>query len=204
MIRLIEENPKLCHISILKEYHDRTNSLSDVVAQPVPVAACVVRTSRDKEFEEDILDTTIVLKNSDVLCNLKDKLYHLSASEQDTIIKLILEFNELFPDVPGRAECVHHDVDVGKATPIKQHLFQVNPNKLKFLNEEVDYMLRHEIIELSQSEWSSPCILVSKKDGTYHFCTDFRKVNLVTKTDYYLIPLVEDCVDRIGCTKYIS
>ena len=154
----------------------------------MPVAACVVRTSRDKEVEEDILDTTIVLKNSDVLWNLKDKQHHLLASEQDTIIKLILEFTELFPDMPGRAECVHHDVDVGRATPIKQHPNRVNPNKLKFLNEEVDYMLRHEIIEPSQSEWNSPCILVPKKDGTYRFCTDFRKVNLVTKTDSYPIP----------------
>ena len=43
-----------------------------------------------------------------------------------------------------------------------------------------------------------------KKDGTYRFCTDFRKVNLVTKTDSYPIPRVKDCIDRIGCAKYIS
>ena len=158
------KSQRLCHINMLKEYHDRTNSLSDVVAQPVPVAGCVVRTSRDKKVEENTLHTTIVLKYSDVLCNLKDNLHHLLASEKDTIIKLILEFTELFADVPGRAECVHHDVDVGKATPIKQHPYQVNPNKLKL---EVDYMLRHEIIDLNG-------VLVPKKDKTYRFCTDFR------------------------------
>ena len=75
------KSQRLCHINMLKEYYDRTNSLSDVVGQPVPVAACVVYTSKDKEVEEDILDTAMVLKNSDVLCNLKDKLHHLSALE---------------------------------------------------------------------------------------------------------------------------
>ena len=90
------------------------------MAQPVPVVACVVYTSRDKDIKEDILDTAMVLKNSDVLCNPKEKLHHLSALEQDTIIQLILEFTELFPDVPGRVGCVHHDVNVGKATSIEQ------------------------------------------------------------------------------------
>ena len=198
------KSQRLCHINMLKEYHDRTTSSSDAAAQPVAVATCLVQTSRDKEVDEDIFDSTMVLKNSDVLRNLKGKLHYLSPPEQDKMTQLILQFTELFPDVPGRAECVFHDVDIGNTTPIKQHPYRVNPNKLKFLNEEVDYMLRHGIIERSQSEWSSPCILVPKKDGTYRFCTDLRKLNLVTKADSYLIPRVEDCIDRIGCAKYIS
>ena len=51
-----------------------------------------------------------------VLGTLKDKLHHLSASEQDEIIS---DFTVLFADVPGRAECVFHDVDVGDVMPIK-------------------------------------------------------------------------------------
>jgi len=58
---------------------------------------------------------------------MKDKLHHLLVLERDTIIQLILEFTEPFPDVSSRAEFVHHDVDVGKATHIKQHPYQVNP-----------------------------------------------------------------------------
>ena len=146
----------------------------------------------------------MVPKNLDVLNNLKDKLHHLSASEQEEMTQLMLQFVELFLDVPGMTECVFHDVDVGDATPIKQHPYRLNPNKLKYLRKEVEYMLKHGIIEHSQSEWSSPCILVPKKDGTYRFCTDFHKVNLVTKTDSYPNPRVEDCIDRIGIAKYIS
>ena len=47
--------------------------------------------------------------------------------------------------------CVH-DVDVGDVTPIKQHPHCVNPNKLKYLRKEIEYMLKHGIIEPSQSE----------------------------------------------------
>ena len=42
--------------------------------------------------------------------------------------------------MPGKTECVLHDVDVGDAMPIKQHPYRVNPNKLKFLRKEVEYV----------------------------------------------------------------
>ena len=36
-------------------------------------------------------------------------------------------------------------------------------------------------------------ILVPKSNGTYRMCTDYRKVNSVTKTDYFPIPRIDDC-----------
>ena len=83
-----------------------------------------------------------------------------------------------------------HDVDVGSATPIKQYPYRVNPFKLKVLREEVAYVLENDLIEASSSEWSSSCVLVPKSDGTYRFCTDFRQVNKVIKSDLYPIPRV--------------
>ena len=65
-------------------------------------------------------------------------------------------------------------------------------------------MLQNNIIEPSKSEWSSPCILVPKLDGTFRFVTDFRKVNQCTKTDSYPIPRIDDCIDKIGNAKFVS
>ena len=66
-------------------------------------------------------------------------------------------------------------------------------------------MLANGIIEPSNSEWSAPCVLVLKGDGSgYSFCTDFRKINAITRTDSYPIPRIEDCIDRIGVSKYVS
>ena len=67
-------------------------------------------------------------------------------------------------------------------------------------------MLTNGIIEPSSSEWSSPCVLVPKKDGSgaYRFCTDFCKVNAVIKSDSYPIPRIEDCIDRIGVARFVS
>ena len=202
------KSQRLCHINMLKGYQERTSTSATVAEQSSVTPNCVIQdldlNSSEREVSEDMTDCVMVLKNSDVLSNLKDKLHHLSDSEQDEMTQLVLDFTELFPDIPSRTECVFHDVDVGDAMPIKQHPYRVNPIKLQFLRKEIEYMLQHGIIEPSQSEWSSPCILVPKKDGTYRFCTDFRKVNLVTKTDSFPIPRVEDCIDRIGYAKYMS
>ena len=35
-------------------------------------------------------------------------------------------------------------------------------------------------------------------------CTDYRKVNSVTKTDSFPIPRIEDCIDKIGNAKYLT
>ena len=65
-------------------------------------------------------------------------------------------------------------------------------------------MLKHNIIEPSDSSWSSPCVLVPKSDGTLHFCTDFHKLNALSQTDSYPLPRIEDCIDRIGSSKYVT
>ena len=118
--------------------------------------------------------------------------------------EILSEFNNLFPDIPTRTSQLHHDVDVGNAQPIKQHSYRLNPEKQKYLQKEIQYLLENDLIEPSKSNWSSPCILVPKPDGSYRLCTDYRKVNTVTKTDTYPIPRIDDCIDKIGNAKYVS
>ena len=80
----------------------------------------------------------------------------------------------------------------------------MNPVKQQILRE-VQYLLDNDFIELSHSKWSSPCILVPKPDGTFRMCTDYRKVNSVTKgRDTFPILQIDDCIDSIGQAKYVT
>ncbi len=72
------------------------------------------------------------------------------------------------------------------------------------LDAEVDYMLQNNIAVPSASSWASPCILVPKHDGTPRFCSDFRKLNAVTKSDSFPIPHMDDCIDQVGSAKFVS
>ena len=68
---------------MLKEYHKREST--GHVKQASIICNCFVQelglNSTEKDMEEDIPDSSVVLKNSDILNNLKDKLYHIFSCE---------------------------------------------------------------------------------------------------------------------------
>lgn len=43
-----------------------------------------------------------------------------------------------------------------------------------------------------------------KSDSTPRFCSDFRKLNAVTKPDCFPLPRMDDCVDQVGSAKFVS
>ena len=66
-------------------------------------------------------------------------------------------------------------------------------------------MLDNGIVEQSNSEFSSPPVLVRKKDGTVRFCIDYRKLNDLTVQDSYRLPRISEALDSIGSdAKYFS
>ena len=192
------KNRRLCHVNMLKAYVDR---IENVQIKPV---VSVVNHVETNDFDESGVENHVRLTNSEILSNLSQKLYHLENVQQQDMSNLIGEYFDLFPDVPNKTSVAFHDVDVGECTPVKQHPYRVNPVKLEHMRNEVDYMLQNGIIEKSSSAWSSPCILVPKPDGSYRFCTDFRKVNALTKSDSYPIPRIDSVIDKVGNAKFVS
>ena len=197
---------QMCHINMLKEYFDRDSSIS----KPITVVNTVPQESNvfEPEVNSDFIDKSdpgpSKLENSDTLRNLNNKLSHLEPSQQEELKQLIHEYEHLFPDIPTRTDKIYHDVIVEDSKPIKQHPYRLNPLKRKYLQDEVKYLLENDFIEPSQSNYSSPCILVPKSNGTYRMCTDYRKVNSVTKTDSFPIPRIDDCIDKVGNSKYVT
>ena len=112
--------------------------------------------------------------------------------------------NQLFPDTPTKTDQIYHDVDIEGSNPIKEHPYRMNPTKLQYLRREIQYLLDNDVIEPSQSDWSYPCILVPKPDGTFRMCTDYRKMNSVTKTDSFPVPRMDDYIENIGQANYVT
>ena len=110
----------------------------------------------------------------------------------------------LFNGVPTCTHLLEHDIDVGDAQPVRQRFYRISQEKHKVMEKEMKYMLDNRIAEPSASSWASPCLLVDKSDKSPRFCTDYRKVNGVTKPDAYPLPRMEDCVDQVGSANFVS
>ena len=91
-----------------------------------------------------------------------------------------------------------HTIRTKDVNPIFSPPYRKSQAERLILKNEVAEMLKHGIIEQSKSEWSSPCVLVGKKDGTKRFCVDYRKLNAVTNNEQWPIPRIQDILDRMG------
>lgn len=203
------KSTRVCHINMLKAYHSRDVPVG-VISSPVPVG--VVATLPEVTTTEDVDGLhfrgqslpTARLANSEALLELSSQLSHLTEEQQKDLIKLINDFPSLFTDVPSQTSVLKHNIKVTTSVPIKQHPYRTNATKRALMKQEVDYLLEHGFAKPSVSPWSSPCLLVPKPDGTFRFCTDYRKVNSVTVPDSYPLPRMDDCVDSIGAARFVS
>ena len=65
-------------------------------------------------------------------------------------------------------------------------------------------MLDGGAIRPSQSSWYNAVVLVRKKDGSLHFCINFRCLNAKTKKDPYPLPRMQETMESMVGTRYFS
>lgn len=74
----------------------------------------------------------------------------------------------------------------------------------EIIHNEVAKMEEAGIIEPSTSAWSSPVVVVQKKNGPRRFCIDFRRLNAVTRKDAYPLSQITTTLDKLRGTQYLS
>ena len=72
--------------------------------------------------------------------------------------------------------------------PFKERFRRIPPPQLDEVREHLKLMLDAGVIRPSNSPWCNAVVLVRKKDGSLHFCIDFRKLNSLTVKDSHLLP----------------
>lgn len=133
-------------------------------------------------------------------CHLSCNPPVLATLESPRIHKLLDQFESTFKEptkLPPSRATDHRFTLVARAQPVN-----VNPYKYPhFQKNEIERltreMLQHGLIHPSISPFSSPMLLVRKKDSSWHFCINYRSLNVVIVRDQFPIPTMDELIDEL-------
>ena len=154
----------------------------------------VVNSTRSETLSDEVLNKFSM--NKELSAEQRQKLLSLLNKYADVISKNSQDL--------GRTNVIEHRIDTGDHSPIKSAPYHAPQTTKDKIDEMVQEMMDNDVIEESFSPWSSPIILVKKKDGSFRFCVDFRKLNSITRKDAYPLPRVDDVIDVLVGSKYFT
>ena len=117
---------------------------------------------------------------------------------------ILTEFEDTVTKVLGCNPVTTHTIKTDNSQPVRPHPNRVAPAWKDQLKEQIYEMVGNGILIPSQSPWSSAMVPVQKSSGAIRQCIDYRKVNSVTIPDPYVMPRIQDLLDKLSEAKWLS
>ena len=191
-----------------------------LMPNPAGCSSCVeaVEVEMIKEGKSDVLSEESVEKSlivrsveSESVAERKKKLLELinrptllNKEQSQKLLDFISAHHAAFSldDLErGETNLIDMEIHTGEETPRRVGMpFAVRQEVARQLNN----MQEAGVIEPSNSPWSSPVVMVRKKDGTLRFCVDYRELNKITKRDTFPLQRVDDLLDQLGNSRYFT
>lgn len=142
---------------------------------------------------------------SSVKVNLSDK-EHLLEDQKHELHSLLDRFYDIFEEPKGLPPYrrFDHSIPLQENKPISCRPYRYGPVQKTEIERQVAEMLANGIIQESSSAFAAPVVLVRKKDDTWRFCVDYRKINEATVKNKFPIPVIEELLDELTGAAYFS
>ena len=163
----------------MKQYFERRNELSycllstetiesvdDDDNEEFPLDDCTFPTAKKPESYRDV--------------SILDKLMSEQRKDVETLMK---QYPDVLSSLPGRTDRIQHDIKLLTSETIRTKGYSFPYKTRSVMETEIQDMLDLRVIEPPISPYSSPIVLVPKKDGSVRVCIDFWKLNKVTEFD---------------------
>ncbi|CAF4541618.1 unnamed protein product, partial [Didymodactylos carnosus] len=95
-------------------------------------------------------------------------------------------------------------IKIGDHPPVFSKQYPASEKDQQIKIEETTKLFERGQIEESTSPWSSPVVLVKKKDKTTRFCIDYRRLNAITTKDAFPLPRIDEIFDQLSDAMYFT
>uniref|UniRef100_A0AAV2MPD0 ribonuclease H n=1 Tax=Knipowitschia caucasica TaxID=637954 RepID=A0AAV2MPD0_KNICA len=186
------------------------------LAQVSEVAASDIKGEQELVLDSvapDIIEVTVRRVRTDLTADedahpvLSLQGQGLDPREQQRMAELLNKWRRVFSchdEDFGRTSAVQHRIPTGPAHPSRERYRPVPPSLYTELQVLLKNMLETRVVRESASPWAAPIVLVKKKDGSWRFCVDYRRLNAVTHRDAYPLPRIEESLTGLKAAKWYS
>ena len=165
--------------------------------------------NRQTEFINH-LNSPIIDRSKKVLEQVRCS--HLNPQEHNALMDCISKYTDIFHlegEFLTHTSAIQHSINTGDAPPIHVKSYRFPEIHKDEVERQVKKMLDQNIIRPSTSPWSAPVWVVPKKlDASgkqkWRIVIDYRRLNDVTVSEIYPLPLITDILDQLGHSKYFS
>ena len=153
---------------------------------------------------EQSMPTPSNWKKNNQMNNSNDWLNNINCPEKhsseikETLLKRNRDVFALTALEMTQTDTVTMDIKTTTDEPKRQKPYFTPLKNRPIVDKAIANMLAADIIRPSVSPWSSPIVIVPKKDGSKRFCVDFRKLNAVTKPNSYPLPKIDEILALLG------
>ncbi|WVZ52496.1 hypothetical protein U9M48_003550 [Paspalum notatum var. saurae] len=120
---------------------------------------------------------------------------------------LLSQFQDVFqePTTLPPARSYDHAIPlIPGVVPVNSRPYRYSPLYKSEIEKQVKQLLQAGLITHSHSPFASPVLLVKKKDGTWRFCVDYRKLNDLTIKNKFPLPVIEEILDELAGAHYFT
>ena len=189
------------HANMLKQYVER-QSMTSHRLMSIETVAVVDETDEADEYslEQCTFPSTQRTETyKDV--SISNELTSEEIREAESLVE---QYPDVLTSLPGRTDIIRHNIKLLTTEPVRSKGYPIPYKTREVMETEVQEMLELGVIEPPVSPYSSPVVLVPKKDGSVRFCIDFRKLNMVTEFDAEPMPNMEEMINRLSGHKYFT
>jgi len=136
-----------------------------------------------------------------------DALDSQKPTVEPAVQSILDEFADVFAqpsDLPPRRTCDHKIPLIPGAQLVSVRPYRYAPALKDEIERQVSEMLQSSLIQPSTSAFSSPVLLVRKKDHSWRFCVDYRMLNALIVKSKFHIPIVDELLDELSQAQWFS